>query len=163
MLPIPSILWPHTACCPTGTGPARPEERRAAAREPWQRRFRLTRQPAQRVGDLLLIRVAERETGETWRTLNWELDKLHLGRLVGPTGEVRQRTETSPRQAAILKALGIAERPRFFGLEPTVATARRPRRAATIARRPASSWVCARRLLRGPRGLRAATGHHGAT
>ena len=26
---------------------------------------------------LLLIRVAETATGETWRTLHWELDKLH--------------------------------------------------------------------------------------
>ena len=66
---------------------------------------------------LLFIRIAENATGETWRSLAPELDKLHLGRFVGPAGEVRQRTETSPRQAAIFKALAMAEPPRFFGLE----------------------------------------------
>jgi hypothetical protein len=30
---------------------------------------------------LLLIRIAETATGETWRSLAWELDKLHLGPL----------------------------------------------------------------------------------
>jgi len=65
---------------------------------------------------LLLIRIAENATGETWRTLRFELDKLHLGRFAGPSGEVAQRTELTPRQAAILKAVDVAEPPRFFGL-----------------------------------------------
>lgn len=67
---------------------------------------------------LLLIRVAETSTSETWGTLRSELDKLHLGRFSGPAGEVAQRTETTPGQAAILKALGVAEPPRFFELAP---------------------------------------------
>lgn len=37
---------------------------------------------------LLLIRIAENATGETWRTIRTELDKLHLGRFAGPAGEV---------------------------------------------------------------------------
>ena len=45
---------------------------------------------------LLLIRIAENATGETWRTIRTELDKLHLGRFAGPAGEVSQRTETTP-------------------------------------------------------------------
>ncbi|MPZ12895.1 MAG: IS1634 family transposase [Chloroflexi bacterium] len=72
---------------------------------------------------LLLIRIAENATGETWRTLRWELEKLHLGRFFGPAGEVSQRTETTSRQAAIFKALGVAEPPRFFGLVPAEAAA----------------------------------------
>lgn len=67
---------------------------------------------------LLLVRIAENATGETWRVLRSELDKLHLGRFAGPAGEVRQRTEITARQAAILTALGVAEPPRFFELAP---------------------------------------------
>lgn len=59
------------------------------------------------------VRIAETGTGETWRTLRFELDKLHLGHFLGPAREVSQRTETTSRQAAILKALAIAEPPRF--------------------------------------------------
>ena len=72
---------------------------------------------------LLLIRIAENATGETWRSLAPELDKLHLGRFAGPGGEVHQRTETTSRQAAILKALAMPEPPRFLHLAPTEASA----------------------------------------
>jgi len=67
---------------------------------------------------LLLVRIAENATGETWRTLRSELDKLHLGRFSGPTGEVAQRTELTSRQVAIFTALAVAEPPRFFDLAP---------------------------------------------
>lgn len=49
------------------------------------------------------------------------MDKLHLERLEGPTGEVFQRTETTPRQAAILKALSLSELPRILGITPALA------------------------------------------
>ena len=62
---------------------------------------------------LLLVRIAENATGETWRNLRTEMDKLHLGRFVGPAGEVSQRTEITPRQAAIFKAADVAEPPRY--------------------------------------------------
>lgn len=67
---------------------------------------------------LLLIRIAETATGDTWRNLRFELDKLALGRFAGSTGEVAQRTELTARQAAILKALAVGEPPRFFALAP---------------------------------------------
>jgi len=70
---------------------------------------------------LLLIRLAETGTGETWRDVRREMDKLHLVRLDGPAGEILQRTETTPRQAAFLKALSVAEPPRILGLTPTPA------------------------------------------
>jgi transposase len=71
---------------------------------------------------LLLIRVAETGTDDTWRDLRREMDKLHLGRFSGPVGEVLQRTETTPRQAAILKALSLPEPPRILALTPVPAT-----------------------------------------
>lgn len=70
---------------------------------------------------LLLIRLAETGTGETWRTIRWEMDRLHLGRFAGPAGEVLQRTETTSRQTALLKTLSVAEPPRILGVTPTPA------------------------------------------
>jgi transposase len=70
---------------------------------------------------LLLIRIAENATGETWRNLRFELEKCHLVRFAGSTGDVLQRTELTARQAAILKALDVPEPPRIFGLAPAEA------------------------------------------
>jgi transposase len=71
---------------------------------------------------LLLIRLAETGTDETWRTVRREMERMHLVRFDGPAGEVLQRTETTPRQAAILKALSIAEPPRIVGITPVPVT-----------------------------------------
>jgi transposase len=67
---------------------------------------------------LLLIRIAENGTGQTWHRIRWEMEKMHLGRFGGRAGLVHQRTETSTSQQAILRALGLDEPPRFFHLEP---------------------------------------------
>lgn len=67
---------------------------------------------------LLLVRVAETATADTWRNLRFELEKLHLGRFAGAAGEVRQRTELTARQKALFKALQVAEPPRLFELAP---------------------------------------------
>jgi transposase len=68
---------------------------------------------------LLLIRLAETGAGDTWRNIRTELERMHLGRFEGSAGAVLQRTETTPRQASILKALSVAEPPRYLGLTPT--------------------------------------------
>ena len=70
---------------------------------------------------LLLIRIAENGSGQTWHRLRWELEKMHLGRFSGRAGLVHQRTETSAAQRAIFRALGLDEPPRFFHLEPAAA------------------------------------------
>jgi len=62
---------------------------------------------------LLLVRLAENATGETWRNLRFELEKCHLVRFSGPAGDVLQRTELTARQAAIFKALDVPEPPRY--------------------------------------------------
>jgi transposase len=67
---------------------------------------------------LLLIRLAETACGDTWRNLRHELDRMHQGLFAGPAGQVLQRTETTPGQAAIFKALGVAEPKRFLAIEP---------------------------------------------
>jgi hypothetical protein len=72
---------------------------------------------------LLLVRVAETTTGETWRNLRRELQRMHLGEFQGSAGRVLQRTETTPAQRQILHALNLEEPPRFFELEPAQAAA----------------------------------------
>ncbi len=68
---------------------------------------------------LLLIRLAETATGDTWRNLRHELDRMHLGHFVGSAGHVLQRTETTPGQAAIFRAIGVPEPKRFLAISPT--------------------------------------------
>jgi len=63
---------------------------------------------------LLLIRVMENTTGQTWRTLHHQLDRLHLGTLATGHGQVAQRSATTPEQKAIWAALELAEPARFF-------------------------------------------------
>jgi transposase len=67
---------------------------------------------------LLLVRIAENATGETWRNLRNELERMHLGTFAGPAGTSRQRTELTPGQKDILRALQVPEPPRFLHLQP---------------------------------------------
>jgi hypothetical protein len=67
---------------------------------------------------LLLIRVAERRTGQTWPTLARELARLHAVTLTGPTGTVTQTTELTTAQQGILRACGLTPPPRITALQP---------------------------------------------
>ncbi len=67
---------------------------------------------------LLLLRVAETETGDTWRNIRNELDRMHLVTLATSEGTVSQRTELTPGQRRILKALQLPEPPRFYDFTP---------------------------------------------
>lgn len=67
---------------------------------------------------LLLIRIAENSTGQTWHHIRRHMDKLHLVRCHGRAGLVHQRTELSLAQRTILRQLDLQEPPRFFHLEP---------------------------------------------
>ena len=62
---------------------------------------------------LLLIRVIENATDDTWRNTRHELDRMHLVTLASPDGQVSQRSTTTPGQRKILTALKLAEPPRF--------------------------------------------------
>ena len=72
---------------------------------------------------LLLLRVAETETNDTWRNLRNELDRMHLVTLATSEGTVAQRTELTHRQRQILKALELPEPPRFYDFAPAVTAA----------------------------------------
>jgi hypothetical protein len=56
---------------------------------------------------LLLIRIIETTTGDTWPTVRRHLDRLHAGTFTGPTGVFRQRTELSKPQRDLLARLDI--------------------------------------------------------
>jgi hypothetical protein len=68
---------------------------------------------------LLLLRVAETTVGDTWRNIRDELERLHLVTLATSDGQVAQRSELTPRQRSILRALELGEPPRFFDFTPT--------------------------------------------
>jgi hypothetical protein len=67
---------------------------------------------------LLLIRIAETRTGQTWTVIRDELQRLHLGTFTGPAGSFRQRTELTAAQKKILTALGLPEPRRVFEATP---------------------------------------------
>ena len=70
---------------------------------------------------LLLTRVVEVETDQTWPTVRRELQRMHVGEFRGSAGRVLQRTETTAAQLEILRALHIDEPPRFLAIEPAKA------------------------------------------
>jgi len=63
---------------------------------------------------LLLMRVIENATDDTWRNVRHELDRMHLITLATADGHVAQRSATTTGQKAILAALGLDEPARFF-------------------------------------------------
>ena len=63
---------------------------------------------------LLLIRVAENATGDTWRNLLHELDRMHLVTLATAHGRVAQRSTSTAAHKTILATLDLPEPPMFF-------------------------------------------------
>ena len=63
---------------------------------------------------LLLIRVIENATGDTWRNARHELDRMHLVTFATGDGQVAQRSALTAGHKAILAALDLPEPPRFF-------------------------------------------------
>nr|WP_157537362.1 hypothetical protein [Kitasatospora azatica] len=67
---------------------------------------------------LLLIRVAERRTDTTWRTIRTELQRLHQVTLAGPAGRLQQTTDTTEAQVRIFRDCGVPMPPKMSGLAP---------------------------------------------
>jgi hypothetical protein len=68
---------------------------------------------------LLLIRIIETSTGDTWNNVRRHLDRLHAGTFTGPTGLFRQRTELSKPQRDLLTKLDITPPKQMIELTPT--------------------------------------------
>ncbi|WP_432824727.1 IS1634 family transposase [Dactylosporangium sp. CA-092794] len=56
---------------------------------------------------LLLIRVAENTSGQTWQRIRTEADRLHAVTFTGPAGTFRQTTELTKTQRDLFTALAI--------------------------------------------------------
>jgi transposase len=65
---------------------------------------------------LLLIRVAERRTGLTWRTIRVELGRNQVT-LSGPAGRLQHTTRLTGTQAKIFKDSGVPLPPKMTGLQ----------------------------------------------
>jgi hypothetical protein len=68
---------------------------------------------------LLLIRVVENATGDTWRNVRHELDRMHLVTLATNHGRVAQRSALTAGHKTILTALALPEPPRYFDFTAT--------------------------------------------
>jgi hypothetical protein len=66
---------------------------------------------------LLLIRIAENQTEDTWRNVRRELQRLHQGTFRGTAGLVHKTSETTAAQLRILRALGLQAPPAFPALD----------------------------------------------
>ena len=71
---------------------------------------------------LLLVRIVETTTGDTWNRLREDLQELHVGTFEGPAGTFRQRTELSTAQSDILTKLSIDPPKKIIELGPPPAT-----------------------------------------
>jgi hypothetical protein len=67
---------------------------------------------------LLLIRIIETTTGDTWPAIRRHLNRLHAGTFTGPAGTFRQRTELSKPQIDLLAKLDIPAPRQIIELEP---------------------------------------------
>jgi len=67
---------------------------------------------------LLLTRVAERHSGQTWRRIERETSRLQQVILAGEAGTIVQTTPLRPTQRAIYQALSIDPPPRVSTFDP---------------------------------------------
>jgi transposase len=70
---------------------------------------------------LLLIRVTETRTGDTWRNLRHELDRMHLVTFATADGRTAQRSALTEGQKTILTALDLPEPPKYLDFTPSIA------------------------------------------
>jgi len=71
---------------------------------------------------LLLIRIIETTTDDTWTNLRRELQRLQVGTFTGPAGTYRQTTQATPAQTQILAQLDLTPPPRILTLATTPET-----------------------------------------
>ena len=67
---------------------------------------------------LLLVRIVETTTGDTWARLREDLQELHIGTFEGPAGTFRQRTELTTAQRDVLAKLRIDPPKKIIELGP---------------------------------------------
>ena len=68
---------------------------------------------------LLLIRVAEHRSGQTWRTIRRQTSRITQVTLSGPAGTIAQTTALTPAQKAIYQDVSIPPPARVTAFDPT--------------------------------------------
>lgn len=68
---------------------------------------------------LLLVRVAERRTGMTWRRIATELGRVHAVALASSAGTAVHTTPLNTAQADIFRHCQVATPPTITALDPT--------------------------------------------
>ena len=66
---------------------------------------------------LLLARIAEVRTGDTWRNIRRELNRLHVGLFKSGRSSFCQTTTLTPAQERIYKALNVNKPPRLLHIK----------------------------------------------
>jgi hypothetical protein len=72
---------------------------------------------------LVLVRLAETRSGETWRTIRAELGQIRQGHFQSADGDFTQTSELTRRQRELHTALAVPEPPRFGRIRPASAEA----------------------------------------
>ena len=72
---------------------------------------------------LVLVRLAETRSGETWRTIRAELGQIRQGHFRSQDGDFTQTSELTRRQRDLHHALGVPEPPRFGRISPAATAA----------------------------------------
>lgn len=68
---------------------------------------------------LLLVRIAELETGMTWLRVRAEIERLHLGEFLHKDGRILQYTELTKSQRNIFKKLNISPPKKIKSIQTT--------------------------------------------
>jgi len=71
---------------------------------------------------LLLVRIIENATGETWASVRTVMDRMKLVKFNSKDGSFLQRTDTTPKQTSILSSLQLKEPPLVYDVGPTKKT-----------------------------------------
>lgn len=72
---------------------------------------------------LLLIRIVETRTGQTWHQLRPALQRLHVGTFTGPAGTYQQTTTPTAEVKAVFSALDVELPPTVLHLDTPDASA----------------------------------------
>jgi hypothetical protein len=68
---------------------------------------------------LLLARIAENATGDTWRNLRRDLHQLAAIESCGPAGRLIETTQPTGRHTRIYDSCGLKTPPRFLDITPS--------------------------------------------
>lgn len=68
---------------------------------------------------LLLVRIIEVQSGDTWASLRQELNRLHVGHFTTKDGDLFRCTELNQKQRTIFRSVDIEPPPTIMDIQPT--------------------------------------------